>query len=122
MITKDHHELRENLTGVEEDAVHLIAQEGGRGTGNSKNSAQVISLHPVGQPPNIVRASEHSTAGVCFETCRESFIFKPEEFLKLEVSLAENQGFSRLALLLKPPGESTALPVCLRVYFTSLDS
>lgn len=32
MITKDHHALRENITGVEEDAVHLIAQEGGRGT------------------------------------------------------------------------------------------
>lgn len=56
------------------------------------------------------------------EACRESFIFKPEEFLKLEVSLAENQDFSRLALLLKTPGESTALPVCLRVYFTSHDS
>lgn len=32
MITRDHHALRENITGVEEDAVHLIAQEGGRGT------------------------------------------------------------------------------------------
>lgn len=32
MITKDHHALRESITGVEEAAVPLIAQEGGRGT------------------------------------------------------------------------------------------
>lgn len=32
MTTRDHHVHRENITGVEEDAVHLISQEGGRGT------------------------------------------------------------------------------------------